>query len=85
MSTIPSEDAASIVKSLQNNTIVKSVDISIPFIPHDWNDTGIIAIENNEHLPRHNSGGPYEDLYDMKRVNSTIKSLTIHQNSQIQS
>ena len=78
LSTISSDEIESIVKSLQHNKIVKSVDITIPSIPHDWNDTDISAVENNETIPPNsNSGSSYNYLFDMISTNSTIDSLTI--------
>lgn len=59
LTTITSEEVAVIVKSLQYNTVVKSVGISIPFIPNDWNDTDI-----NENIPCDSGDRTCEYLYD---------------------
>ena len=77
LTSISSEEIASIIRSLQQNTTVKSVDISIPTIPHNWDDTDITAIEENENIPCNRCGNTYEYLFDTISTNSVVDSLTI--------
>jgi Ran GTPase-activating protein (RanGAP) involved in mRNA processing and transport len=76
LTAIPSNEILSIVESLQNNTSVKTVDLTIPLHPYDRNDTDFTAVESSENIPPCNNKS-CEYLLDMLSKNNTIDSLTI--------
>jgi Ran GTPase-activating protein (RanGAP) involved in mRNA processing and transport len=76
LTSVSSDEIVSIVESLQHNTVVKSLDISIPPTTEDNNETDFSAVEINERIPNQEEKS-FVYLYDMLRTNTAIDTLTV--------